>query len=123
MTIHFINPLEQWEIITMFIIVLSDWLSGVAKAIHLNQYSSAVGLKGILQHLIYWFSASLLIWFALSFDAEYVAIPIMLSFIYPYAVSTMANWSLYGVAFPKIITDFLENEIKNKIIRNEKENE
>nr|DAK50485.1 MAG TPA: holin [Caudoviricetes sp.] len=120
MTIHLINPLEQWEIITMFIVVISDWLSGVAKAIKLKNYRSEIGLRGILQHFIYWLSSSTLIWFALMCDAEYVAIPVMFAFIYPYAISIMANWSIYGVTFPKIITDFIEYEMQNKIHRNEK---
>lgn len=120
MNICWLNPFTQWEIIATGAIVLFEYISGVAKAQKLHVYGSDVNIQGFAKHVTYFVGAASMEYFALMFGAEFVAVPIMLAFMYPYCVSIIANWALYGVTFPAVVTNFVDNEMKQKKKRIEK---
>jgi toxin secretion/phage lysis holin len=117
MTIYYPNPFAQWEIIAMLCVTAFEFISGIAKAQKLNQYDSNTNMQGAKKHVTYAVGACSMIYFALMFNAEFVAIPIFFAFAYPLCVSTIANWALYGVQFPSIVTNFISNEMNNKVNR------
>ena len=117
--------------IVFMVLVLFDYVTGVAKATIWKVTDSDASVKGIIRHTIVLISVAL-IWVGCQlFNAEYLAFTINIMYCLNYALSILENFGVMGIYVPKFLQNKiqaeinryerqLENELDNKDLRNEK---
>ena len=117
--------------IVFMVLVLFDYVTGVAKATIWKVTDSDASVKGIIRHTIVLISVAL-IWVGCQlFNAEYLAFTINIMYCLNYSLSILENFGVMGIYVPKFLQNKiqaeinryeqqLENELDNKDLRNEK---
>lgn len=117
--------------IVFMILVLFDYITGVAKATVWKVTDSDASIKGIIRHTIVLISVAL-IWVGCQlFNAEYLAFTINIMYCLNYALSILENFGVMGIYVPKFLQNKiqaeinryeqqLENKLDNKGLRNQK---
>lgn len=117
--------------IVFMVLVLFDYVTGVAKATIWKVTDSDASIKGIIRHTIVLLSVAL-IWVGCQlFNAEYLAFTINIMYCLNYALSILENFGVMGIYVPKFLQNKiqaeinryeqqLENELDNKDLRNKK---
>ena len=117
--------------IVFMVLVLFDYITGVAKATIWKVTDSDASIKGIIRHTIVLLSVAL-IWVGCQlFNAEYLAFTINIMYCLNYALSILENFGVMGIYVPKFLQNKiqaeinryeqqLENELDNKDLRNKK---
>lgn len=117
--------------IVFMVLVLFDYVTGVAKATIWKVTDSDASIKGIIRHTIVLISVAL-IWVGCQlFNAEYLAFTINIMYCLNYALSILENFGVMGIYVPKFLQNKiqaeinryeqqLENELDNKDLRNKK---
>lgn len=117
--------------IVFMVLVLFDYVTGVAKATIWKVTDSDASIKGIIRHTIVLISVAL-IWVGCQlFNAEYLAFTINIMYCLNYSLSILENFGVMGIYVPKFLQNKiqaeinryerqLENELDNKDLRNEK---
>ena len=99
--------------IVFMVLVLFDYVTGVAKATIWKVTDSDASIKGIIRHTIVLISVAL-IWVGCQlFNAEYLAFTINIMYCLNYALSILENFGVMGIYVPK----FLQNKIQAEINR------
>lgn len=117
--------------IVFMMLVLFDYITGVAKATIWKVTDSAASIKGIIRHTIVLISVALIWVGCQSFNAEYLAFTINIMYCLNYALSILENFGVMGIYVPKFLQNKiqaeinryeqqLENELDNKDLRNQK---
>lgn len=103
--------------IVFMVLVLFDYITGVAKATVWKVTDSDASIKGIIRHTIVLISVAL-IWVGCQvFNAEYLAFTINIMYCLNYALSILENFGVMGIYVPK----FLQNKIQAEINRYEQQ--
>lgn len=117
--------------VVFMVLVLFDYVTGVAKATIWKVTDSDASIKGIIRHTIVLISVAL-IWVGCQlFNAEYLAFTINIMYCLNYALSILENFGVMGIYVPKFLQNKiqaeinryeqqLENELDNKDLRNQK---
>lgn len=117
--------------IVFMVLVLFDYVTGVAKATIWKVTDSDASVKGIIRHTIVLISVAL-IWVGCQlFNAEYLAFTINIMYCLNYSLSILENFGVMGIYVPKFLQNKiqaeinryerqLENELDNKDLQNEK---
>lgn len=117
--------------IVFMVLVLFDYITGVAKATIWKVADSDASIKGIIRHTIVLISVAL-IWVGCQlFDAEYLAFTINIMYCLNYSLSILENFGVMGIYVPKFLQNKiqaeinryeqqLENKLDNKDLRNKK---
>lgn len=117
--------------IVFMVLVLFDYITGVAKATVWKVTDSDASIKGIIRHTIVLISVAL-IWVGCQlFNAEYLAFTINIMYCLNYALSILENFGVMGIYVPKFLQNKiqaeinryeqqLENKLDNKGLRNQK---
>lgn len=117
--------------IVFMVLVLFDYVTGVAKATIWKVTDSDASIKGIIRHTIVLISVALIWVGCQAFDAEYLAFTINIMYCLNYALSILENFGVMGIYVPKFLQNKiqaeinryeqqLENELDNKDLRNKK---
>lgn len=117
--------------VVFMVLVLFDYITGVAKATIWKVTDSDASVKGIIRHTIVLISVAL-IWVGCQlFNAEYLAFTINIMYCLNYSLSILENFGVMGIYVPKFLQNKiqaeinryeqqLENKLDNKDLRNEK---
>lgn len=117
--------------VVFMVLVLFDYVTGVAKATIWKVTDSDASIKGIIRHTIVLISVAS-IWVSCQlFNAEYLAFTINIMYCLNYALSILENFGVMGIYVPKFLQNKiqaeinryeqqLENELDNKDLRNKK---
>lgn len=117
--------------IGFMVLVLFDYVTGVAKATIWKVTDSDASVKGIIRHTIVLISVAL-IWVGCQlFNAEYLAFTVNIMYCLNYSLSILENFGVMGIYVPKFLQNKiqaeinryerqLENESDNKDLQNEK---
>lgn len=117
--------------VVFMVLVLFDYVTGVAKATIWKVTDSDAGIKGIIRHTIVLISVALIWVGCQAFNAEYLAFSINIMYCLNYALSILENFGVMGIYVPKFLQNKiqaeinryeqqLENELDNKDLRNKK---
>lgn len=103
--------------IVFMVLVLFDYVTGVAKATIWKVTDSDASIKGIIRHTTVLISVALIWVGCQAFNAEYLAFTINIMYCLNYALSILENFGVMGIYVPK----FLQNKIQAEINRYEKQ--
>lgn len=103
--------------IVFMVLVLFDYVTGVAKATVWKVTDSDASIKGIIRHTIVLISVALIWVGCQAFNAEYLAFAINIMYCLNYALSILENFGVMGIYVPK----FLQNKIQAEINRYEQQ--
>lgn len=117
--------------IVFMVLVLFDYITGVAKATIWKVTDSDASIKGIIRHTIVLISVALIWVGCQAFNAEYLAFTINIMYCLNYALSILENFGVMGIYVPKFLQNKiqaeinryeqqLENKLDNKDLRNQK---
>lgn len=103
--------------IVFMVLVLFDYITGVAKATIWKVTDSDASIRGIIRHTIVLISVAL-IWVGCQlFNAEYLAFTINIMYCLNYSLSILENFGVMGIYVP----EFLQNKIRAEISRYEQQ--
>lgn len=103
--------------VVFIVLVLFDYVTGVAKATIWKVTDSDASIKGIIRHTIVLISVALIWVGCQAFNAEYLAFTINIMYCLNYALSILENFGVMGIYVPK----FLQNKIQAEINRYEQQ--
>lgn len=103
--------------IVFMVLVLFDYVTGVAKATIWKVTDSDASIKGIIRHTTVLISVALIWVGCQAFNAEYLAFTINIMYCLNYALSILENFGVMGIYVPK----FLQNKIQAEINRYEQQ--
>ncbi len=97
--------------ITLLILIVIDYITGICKAIYKKELSSKISLKGIIKKFGYICIIILSTVVDLLINDENMALRSLMIyfFIANEGISILENWSLIGLPLPKKIFDFSKN--------------
>lgn len=97
-------------ILSLIIVMVIDYITGVCKGIYHNKLNSTIGLKGILKKIGYLLIVILATLFDNIIHDESMAIRalVIYFFISNEAISILENWGSLGLPLPKKIFDVFE---------------
>lgn len=111
------NMMHEPFYIGLIVVVVFDYITGVAKALVWKVGDSSVGLKGLIKHSIVMVFITLTWVFSMEFQFNWFATTITLLYIFNYLISILENFSVMGIYQPK----FLKNKIESEINRYEEQ--
>ncbi|MBL7576458.1 holin, Cph1 family [Peptoniphilus asaccharolyticus DSM 20463] len=92
----------------LFLIVIFDVLTGIAKSILNKKIKSSVGIKGLITHIIV-IILIITIWIYLTIlDYESIALYLNIFFILFYCISLIENLSELGIPIPRTIFEYVK---------------
>lgn len=111
------NPL----FVSLMLLILADYATGVIKAIVLRVLDSRVGLHGILLHCAVVVSVMCIWIFSATYDAHYVGNAINLIFCVNYICSIMENLIMMGAIKNERIVKIFQKKIDKYLSKFEEE--
>lgn len=105
-------------LLTLLIVIVLDYLTGIAKAFILKELNSKTGLKGIIKKCGYIFIVVLSVQAdaLMGYDITPIRAIVIYSFITNESISILENWALIGLPLPqKLLETFstLKDTSKN----------
>lgn len=96
----------------LLILILIDFLTGIAKAWKWKVSDSSVGLKGIIKHSLTFLFYFLLLAFFKYVQMEEIGMIFIYLILFNYVLSIMENLAVMGVYIPKFLRAKVLNELK-----------
>ena len=96
----------------LLILILIDFLTGIAKAWKWKVSDSSVGLKGIIKHSLTFLFYFLLLAFFRYVKMEEIGMIFIYLILFNYVLSIMENLAVMGVYIPKFLRAKVLNELK-----------
>lgn len=96
----------------LLILILIDFLTGIAKAWKWKVSDSSVGLKGIIKHSLTFIFYFLLLAFFKYVQMEEIGMIFIYLILFNYVLSIMENLAVMGVYIPKFLRAKVLNELK-----------
>ena len=96
----------------LLILILIDFLTGIAKAWKWKVSDSSVGLKGIIKHSLTFLFYFLLLSFFKYVQMEEIGMIFIYLILFNYVLSIMENLAVMGVYIPKFLRAKVLNELK-----------
>ena len=91
----------------IFLLILTDILTGYSKAFITGQLNSQRGMKGLLKHALSFFIVTNIYVYATLIGFEWVALASVIVLCISYGISILENLDAMGIWIPKFLKDKL----------------